>query len=303
MRPGIKNLPASVLARLRNYARETNQTFNEVLTYYGLERFLYRISKSQYKDQFVLKGALVMFTWPQSHIRTTRDMDLRAFIQPDEDSVEEVIREICMVDVEQDALIFDIDSVTAETIVEREHISGIRTRFVGYIENVRINLQIDMSFTDPVVPEPTTIEFPTILDFPNPRVRAYPVETVVAEKLEAVISLGDINTRMKDFYDLILISENFRFDGNLLIAAVKGTFEARKTTIPIETPIGLSDGFAKDNQNLWEAYLRRIGDEDPRLLSFHDVIADIRNFLGPILQAANEATNYRKTWIPARGWI
>jgi len=302
MRPGIKNLAASVLDRLRNHARETDQTFNEVLTYYGLERFLYRISSSQYGDRFVLKGALVMLTWPKGVARLTNDMDLWASIPPDIEQVSEVIREICRTEVEDDAIEFDPATVRSETIVEKANYPGIRTRLTGNINNVRVPIQIDIDFSDPMVPKPTVVDYPAILEQPAPRIRAYRTETIIAEKLEALVYLGDINTRMKDFYDLWEISRRFSFSGTVLVGAVSKTFEARGTEIPSSTPSGLTDEFADENQTLWDAFLERIGNDSQSVSLLSDVASDLRGFLAPVLKAAREDQSFDKCWGDGLVW-
>jgi hypothetical protein len=198
----IKNLPASVLQQLRNESRERNQTFQEILTYYGLERFLYRLSKSEYREQFVLKGALVMMTWPSGIIRTTRDIDFRAFIDHDLEEVAGIIKAICNTDVEPDAIRFDVDTIRTEAIIEHANYPGVRSRLVGYIDKVKIHIQIDIGFSDEISPAPNVVKYPTILNFPSPVVYAYQPETVLSEKVDTIFYYGEINTRMNDFYDV-----------------------------------------------------------------------------------------------------
>lgn len=302
MRPDIKNLAASVLDRLRNYARTTDQTFNEVLTYYGLERFLYRISKSIYSDRFVLKGALVMLTWDEQVNRLTNDMDFRASIPADTEEVSRIVRDICQVDVVDDAIEFDPNSVLSDRIVQKADYPGIRVKLVGYIDNVRIPIQLDISFSDPMVPDPRWVDYPVILEQPAPRIRAYRVETVVAEKAEALVYLGDINTRMKDLYDLWQISRRFRFSGDLLVTAIRETFTSRGTGIPKGTPPGLSDEFAEANQSLWGAFLDRIDVEEADQPTLMNVIGDLRQLLLPAFAVASSTDQIALSWIPENGW-
>jgi len=303
MKPGIKDLGASVLARLKKYATETKLTFNEVLIYYGLERFLYRIAESRHENQFILKGALVMLTWPQSHIRTTSDMDLRSYINPDSQTVIEIMREICELKTAPDGIEFDPNSVTATNILETATHPGIRVRLIGYINKTRIHIQIDLAFTDPVFPEPMKVNYPSILQFPEPRIRIYPKETIIAEKLEAAVQLGEINTRMKDFYDLWQLSSNFEFEGITLVTAVRATFSSRNTGIPPTIPLALRSEFAKKNQKLWKAFLSRINASEPGLQSLEEVIKTIREFLMPVVEAVYQNADFQKMWDPDRGWI
>ncbi len=179
----IKNLPASVLGRLRQVARSEGRTFQEILTFYGFERLLYRLAKSPYRDRFVLKGALAMMTWPSGATRTTRDIDFRAYIGGNVAEAEKILREICNAEVEPDGIRFDPDSIVLDAIIERADNPGLRAKLVGFIGKVEIPLQLDMGFSDAIFPEPVSAEFPTILRFDAPVVRAYRPETVLSEKI------------------------------------------------------------------------------------------------------------------------
>jgi len=298
----ISNLPTSVLARLRNRARQTSVTFNQILVYYAFERFLYRLSLSKHTDKFVLKGALLLLTWPSGLRRTTRDIDLRAFIKPDIREISTILSEICREKAEPDGIEFDVDSIEAEFIAENVEHPSIRARFWAYIGKARVRMQIDFGFNDPITPDAEIIEYPTLLSMASPRLRAYPKETVVAEKLEAIVQLGGINSRMKDFYDLIHIARNFEFDGKLLIHAINQTFQSRETNIPDDVPIGFTAGFAGRNQSNWETFLRRIGEEESELSSLHDVLSELRAFLLPVLDAARGRNQLHRTWSPSTRW-
>ena len=298
----ITNLPASVLQRLRNESRKRNQIFQEILTYYGLERFLYRLSKSDYCERFVLKGALVMMTWPTRILRTTRDLDFRAYIRSDQDEVSRIIREICTVDIEPDAIRFDVDSVKTEIIIERAKYPGVRVYLIGYIEAVKIPLQIDLGFTDEINPPPMVVNFPTILDFPYPVVYAYQPETVLSEKVEAIYYLGDLNTRMNDFYDIWVISNEFQIDGSSLLEAVSTTFKTRGTRFEVKLSTLFSEEFIDSKSDLWKAFLAGIGKEENASTNFESILVRIVEFIQPIMDVLTNDSKLDKKWDPKKGW-
>jgi hypothetical protein len=298
----MMNLSASVLDRLRKQARERNLTFNEVLTYYGLERFLYRLSKSQYCDKFVLKGALVMLTWPGGPVRTTRDIDLRAFLSSDLEDVTRVIKEICTTEVEPDAIVFNQESIGVDVIVERVRPPGVRVRLKGYLDKVEIHIQIDLGFSDQISPSPRIVNYPTLLNMPAPHIHAYPPEAVVSEKAEAICYHGEVNSRMNDFYDIRHISRIFKFKGDVLTISLRTTFQTRGTAIPTNPSAILSSEFAESKQDLWQAFLDRIGDKNSQLVRFENVVEDISTFLIPPLNAARDNTHFLKSWSPDIGW-
>ena len=211
-----RNMAASVRQRLANRARERGETFDIVLTRYALERLLYRLGQSEHRDCFILKGAMLFSLWTDTPYRETRDLDLLGFGSNDVHHLEETFRSLCMLSVTDDGVTFDPDSVQTEPMREEENYAGGRVRLVATIAGVRLSLQIDIGFGDAVTPAPEEISYPALLPFPAPRIRAYPKETVVAEKYEALISLGMTNSRMKDFYDLWVMSSTFAFEGEVL---------------------------------------------------------------------------------------
>jgi predicted nucleotidyltransferase component of viral defense system len=298
----ITNLPASVLQRLRNEARKRNQIFQEILTYYGLERFLYRLSKSDYCERFVLKGALVMMTWPTRILRTTRDLDFRAYIRSNQQEVSRIIREICTIDIEQDAIRFDVDSVKTEIIIERAKYPGVRVYLVGYIDAVKIPLQIDLGFSDEINPPPMVVNFPTILDFPIPIVYAYQPETVLSEKVEAIYYLGDLNARMNDFYDIWVISNEFQIDGSSLLEAMRTTFKTRGTRFEVGLSTLFSEEFIDSKSDLWKAFLTGIGKEENASTNFESILVRIVEFIQPIMDVLTNGGKLDKKWDPKKGW-
>jgi len=197
-----KNLPASVRQKLANLARERNVDFGLILVKYGLERILFRLSRSRHHDDFILKGALLFELWTEQRYRPTRDADFLARGDNAPERFAHIFRELCVLEVDEDGLRFDAETVEAERISEDADYEGVRVTLVAYLERAKIPIQIDVGFGDIVTPAPSRTAYPTLLEYPGPRLLAYPKETVVAEKLEALVKLGIANTRMKDFYDL-----------------------------------------------------------------------------------------------------
>ena len=243
-RDEIKNLPASVRQRLMNLADRSGEPFLRVLINYGLERLLYRLSRSRYRDRFVLKGALLFAVWSELPHRPTIDVDLMSATTITTAELTSIFSAICATPVEDDGLTFLPGSVRGEEIRETHAYAGVRLKMLAKLGNAHIDLQVDIGFADAITPGPVTLEYPSLLGFPAPRLSAYPRETVVAEKLEAAVSLGMQNSRMKDFYDLWIMAREFEFEGAVLSHAIRNTFDRRKTAIPADEPVVLppSDG-------------------------------------------------------------
>lgn len=202
--------------------------------------------------------------------------------------------------MEPDGLAFDPNSVAGETTLEGANYEGLRLRFWGYLGEARVRMIIDLGFADPITPSQTMLQFPTILDMPAPILSGYPPETVIAEKLESIVSLGIINSRMKDFHDIWEISRRFDFEGRTLQEAIARTFKARNTLIPQELPVALSDTFVEEKEALWVAFLNRI---DPkRSVPLEAVIADLTAFLFPVLQATAEGAQFSLSWGAGKTW-
>ena len=238
-----KNLPASVRQKLANLARERNVDFGLILVKYGLERILFRLSRSRHREVFILKGALLFELWTEHRYRPTRDADFLARGDNAPERFDHIFREISVLEVDEDGLRFEAETVKAERISEDADYEGVRVTLVAYLERARIPIHIDIGFGDIVTPTPSRAVFPALLEFPVPRLLAYPKETVVAEKLEALVKLGIANTRMKDFYDLEVLSRTFAFKGKTLAQAIQNTFQKRGTDLPqpaAETAIGPS---------------------------------------------------------------
>jgi hypothetical protein len=297
-----KNLSAaSIRQRLYNQARNNNRPYNEILQFYVIERFLYRISLSDYADKFILKGALMFLVWGVPGFRSTRDIDLLGFTSNDVQNVERVFQHICSFEVEADGLIFDPQSVRGERIREDADYEGVRIHLIGHLDRARVSLQIDIGFADVVSPAPVPINYPSMLQMNSALWRGYPKESVVAEKVQAMIYLGEINSRMKDFYDLWLLAVGDEFDGRLLQEAIENTFQQRKTKMPGDIPRGLDDPFAIEKQKQWQAFLARTGIETaPKM--FLDVVQILRSFLIPVIQSSVKSEQFIGKWLPSGPW-
>jgi hypothetical protein len=255
----MSNLAASVRTRLLNKAKADKQDFSLVLTRYGLERLLYRLSVSSNKDNFLLKGALLFDIWFDVPLRPTRDIDLLGFGLAEVPLVYAAFEEICSIECD-DGIEFDIGSIKISEIRKEANYAGLRVTFVGKLDNARCPVQIDIGYGDAVTPAPEHADYPVMLDdFPAPKLRIYPRYTVIAEKFEAVISLGMINTRLKDYFDLWVLLNAQELDSNVLSDAIDATLARRRTAKPTSTPIGLTETFGQDPQKIkqWQAFIRK----------------------------------------------
>ena len=297
-----KNIAASVRQRLLDKAKGTGRPFNEVLQYFAMERFLYRLSKSPYADSFVLKGALMLTVWEAPLTRPTLDIDLLGQIDNRIETIGRVTREICRQEVEPDGVDFDIATIRAERIAEDADYEGIRVRFRGSLGTARIVMQLDIGFGDVVIPSPEPTSYPALLDLPAPHLRGYSRESTIAEKFEAMVKLGILNSRMKDFFDIWLMSRQFDFDGVRLAKAILKTFSTRGTKIPTK-PIALTDAFAKDTTKAaqWRGFVRRNRlSEAPKDLT--EVIASVGAFLKPISERLATDQVFKSLWKAPGPW-
>lgn len=299
----MKNLAASVRQRLATLARVQREDFQELLSRYARERLLYRLGVSGYKNDFILKGALLFSYWTGAPHRPTRDMDLLGHLPPDIELMERVIRDLCETEVEPDGLVFQSDSVHGRRIRDEEEYEGVRLTVTALLERARIPLQIDIGFGDRVVPAPEEINFPTILEFPSPRLKSYTRESVIAEKFEAMVKLGIVNSRMKDFYDVWTLSQGFAFEGVILSAAIKSTFTTRGTSIPVDAPLALTSEFYEDQQKKrqWSGFLSK-GRLDREGKPLAEIVSSIREFLMPVSTALAEGKEFNMKWRPAGPW-
>ena len=297
-----RNIAASVRQRLTNLSRERKEDLQFVLTRYGLERLLYRLSISPHASQFILKGAALFQLWTGQPHRSTRDLDLLGYGAPSPERLQTIFIEICSLAVDADGVVFSPETIQAEQINEDAEYLGIRLRIECRLENARLTLQIDIGFGDAITPEPLSTNYPTLLEFPAPRLRAYPRETVVAEKFQAMVAMGIANSRMKDFYDVWTLAQQFEFDGTLLSSAIRATFERRQTPIPNSPPLALTPDFASDPSKAtqWKAFVKKgklIESPPP----FNDVVRLLQDFLMPPTIAIPQHPSWPYSWT-TREW-
>jgi predicted nucleotidyltransferase component of viral defense system len=274
-----RNIGASVRARLLNLSKQRGQPFDLLLTRYAIERLLYRLSTTKHRERFTLKGAMLMTTWFDTGFRPTRDLDLLGSGDPEPGKILAVFREICAI-AGDDGVTFDVNALKIERNREELEYGGLRIKTHATIDGARISVVIDIGFGDATEPGIKEIDYPVLLDFPAPKLRSYQPETVIAEKFEAIVKLGQANSRMKDFYDIWMLSREYEFKGDPLARAIAATFARRKTDIPTERPIGLTKAFADDpaKQQQWKSFADTIGAELP---PFGDVVEELAAFLMP----------------------
>jgi predicted nucleotidyltransferase component of viral defense system len=301
-RDSLSNLAHSVRQRLLNLSKEREEDPNLIFIRYALERLLYRLSRSDKAEQFVLKGAMLFAVWTDRMHRPTRDLDLLGLGNPSDRVLVETFRQIAQTEVEPDGLEFDSENISITDIREAQDYPGKRVKIVAKLGNAPIRLQVDIGFGDVVTPEAEEINYPTLLDFPLPRVKTYPRETVVAEKLQAFVAFDMAISRMKDFYDLWVLSKQFSFDGEILVKAITATFDRRKTAMPSDTPPALTDEFASSNDKVtqWNAFLKR--NELEEKVDLPKVVQDLRQFLLPPLLPAAGNDIIGNAWPPGGPW-
>jgi hypothetical protein len=301
-RRNLMNIAASVHQRLLNKAKVSDRPFNELLQYFAIERFMYRLSKSPHAGKFTLKGALMLAVWATPTPRPTKDMDLLGRIDNSIDAIAAAMREVCNQKVESDGMAFDAGSVEAGTVVEDAVYEGIRVRVSGSLGNARVSVSIDIGFGDVVMPPAKEIDYPTILEFPAPKLKGYSRESTVAEKFEAMVKLESLNSRMKDFYDIWFLAQRFDFEGKALSGALQETFRNRKTEM-IVSPVVLEVAFAKDPTKgaLWRAFVRKSRLTDAPG-TFEEVHTAITAFLEPIVAELAEGRPFQRTWKAPGPW-
>ncbi len=294
------NKAVSVRQRLLNRARSDKRPFNELLQYYAMERFLYRLSQSFFSDRFILKGALLLRVWDASEFRPTMDIDLLGKTSNEEADILALFNNILVVPVEEDGLIFDSGSLQSERITEDADYEGIRIRFKGALDTARVTMQLDIGFGDIVFPDPEEAELPTMLDFPAPKLFCYSRESTIAEKFEAMIKLGFLNSRMKDFFDIWLLSRRFNFIGFDLAESIRLTFEQRKTTLPTVVE-SFTEPFTRDKQAQWVAFQKKL-DMEHVPSQFQDIVVHLEEFLTPVVGALLSETPFDRQWIAPGPW-
>lgn len=295
-----KDISASVRQQLLNKARSDGRPFDELFQYFVIERFLYRLSTSKHKDQFVLKGALLFRVWTAEDSRATRDIDFLAYGDNSIDNLTEIVKEIIAVN-DDDGIVFDLDSIDAQLIKEDADYEGVRVVFRAYLGKAVSRMQLDIAFGDVVNPQPETGLYPTVLGHAAPELLLYPPETVFAEKLEAMINLGSLNSRMKDFFDLWRMAQQFEFDGAELLNAVSNTLSNRKTESLPYSVLKSELTNSSDKQKQWAGFLEKSQLLAPH--SFADLLEQLEQIISPILDSVLTGGDLVEQWNPGGPWI
>lgn len=285
----ISNISESVRQRLLNRAKNENRSFNELLQYYAMERFLYRFSVSKYVNDFILKGALMLRIWNAPEIRPTMDIDMLGKTGNEDSNIIRIIKDVLNIKVDDDGLQFDVDSIKTEQITEDADYKGVRVTLNGLLGNAKVYIQIDIGFGDVIYPHPEKGILPTVLNDLSPELMCYSRESVIAEKFHAMVRIGMLNSRMKDFYDIWLLSRYYKFNIEDVAQAISATFSNKGTLIECEI-IAFKKEFTDSKQKMWQAFRRRIKLQNvPE--NFADVVAEIEKFLAPAIGIASKTLN------------
>lgn len=294
------NLTKSIRDKLKLQAKQKGEDFNYVVIHYMLERFLYRLSQSDYKNEFILKGATLFRIWHSEIHRPTKDLDFLGSGTNEISALEKVIKRVCQ-EKSEDGIQFEPESVIGRKIKEGQQYEGVNITLNGNLDTIKHKITIDIGFGDTIFPEAVEVTIPTLLDLPAPSLKIYPRETVVAEKFQAMINLGISNSRMKDFYDIWLLAKNFKFEGNLLKQAFESTFKRRKTHLPNDIPFALTEEFIIEKKQQWQGFIKK---GKYKFEKFDEVINEIKIFLIPPCLAAANGQEFEKLWLPEIGqWI
>lgn len=296
-----RDLTASIRDRLQRLARERGEDFQVTLVRFAIERWLYRLSRTEYRGRFVLKGAMLFEIWSTKRLRATRDLDLLGRGSSDAESLRRAFERISAAEVEPDGLVFDVDSIQFEDLHEGQDYPGQRIRMTVMLGNVRIPFAADIAFGQAVTPEPQETEYPAMLDLPTGRVLAYPQEVAIAEKFQAIVSLGVANGRMKDFHDVALLANMFEFDECRIASALRATFERRDTPLPEGVPLALTAEFHEDpdRKRDWIAFQRRAAVSTS---SLEQACRRITAFLMPVVERITAGSEPSRRWRPESGW-
>lgn len=299
-----RNMAASVFERLKNVAKKNNKTLDSILLLYFQERLLYRLSKSVHREHFLLKGGLFLFSLTEFSSRPTRDIDfLATYISSEISNIEQAFIEVCSKDIEDDGVVFHVDRMSSERIKEDADYEGVRLKIPVSLGRARNVLQLDIGFGDIIVPKPQKMDFPVLLGMERPSILTYSIESVIAEKFEAMISLSILNSRMKDFYDIYILSSSENFEGRVLQEAIIETFGRRKTILEKEHPLFTEEFYSDAARNKqWNAFIKRIGLTEENL-TFETVMKRIHDFIFPIYQAMLQEEEFFNQWdVRKLGW-
>jgi predicted nucleotidyltransferase component of viral defense system len=299
---GVKNVTASVLARLRNDSKSSGAPFQQVLQLYAIERFLYRISKSRHAQSVILKGALLLKTIGIPKARPTMDIDMLRKGRADQESLVALVKDCAILEVEADGIAFVADSIVAEEITKDSEYKGTRILMDARMDNVRLKIQIDFGVGDVMVPGPRMIEYPVLLAGDRVHLLAYPIESSIAEKLQAMVALGDANSRMKDFYDVWICSRHLDFSEGTLLQAIDATFRNRATPFPTGEVEALTTAFVDGHRVQWNAFVRKVG-ESELLDAFGRIVDDLKIFATPVFRSLARGERFAQKWKAGQGWV
>jgi hypothetical protein len=297
----ITNLPASIHDRLLNTAKNRMRPFNDLLQYYVIERFLYRLSLSKYANQFVLKGAMAIIQMDATFPRATKDIDLLGVIDNSVPFLEKAFKEICAIRVEDDGLVFIPESVVGAPIKANDEYPGVRVEIKANFGNSLISLQVDIGVADLVFPIARKKTYPSLLGHKGFKIKVYEPETMLAEKIQTLVHKGKVNSRMKDIYDIWWIASNRQIKGLTLAKAIKTTFTNRHTPLP-GTLSFLEDGYYSQRQMIaWQSMVKRIRSSEvfPDLVP---TLEQLKPFLVPLMEALFQNIQFDQTWDPKNEW-
>ncbi len=292
------NIAHSITQKLKNESKARSVDFTLILARYGVERLLFRLTHSEYDQQFILKGASMFLVWYGQNLRVTRDVDLLGFGVSTVTRLHEIFSAVIAVECEHDGLSFDAATLVTAPIKEADEYNGVRITMIAFLERVRIPIQIDIGFGDAVTPDAELVDYPTLIAKDAIQIRGYSPYTLAAEKIEAMVKLGIANSRMKDFYDLTILSRSFAFEGNLFIEAITNTFTRRKTEIPQKIPFSLTDEFYRDESKIkqWNAFLKK-SKATETMGTLEEVISEISPMILPLFDGTCSNMLWRKSWV------
>jgi len=299
---GLKNVTASVLARLRNDSKSSGAPFQQVLQLYAIERFLYRISKSGHAQNVVLKGALLLKTIGIPKARPTMDIDMLRKGRADQESLIALVKDCAALEVEADGIAFIADSIVAEDIRKDSEYKGTRILMDARMDSVRLKIQIDFGIGDVMVPGPRMIDYPVLLAGDPVHLLAYPIESSIAEKLQAMVALGNANSRMKDFYDVWICSRHLDFNEGTLLKAIDATFRNRETEIPADEIEAFTTAFVGEHAVQWNAFVKKAG-ESVLVDALGTIVEDLKSFAVPMLRTLARGERFAQRWKAGQGWV
>lgn len=304
MKRDVSNVPASIQAKLQNKAHESGRPFNEILQYYGMERFLYRLSKTPYVNDLILKGGLMFYGLEIPMRRTTRDIDFLDISENTQQDIQSMFHDALSVPFPEDGVLFDAKTMRISRAQIDEIQSGIRVTFVGKLGKMRLPIQVDVGFSDELASETLNIDYPVLLaGMEGPRLRGYPPESIISEKFHAMIRFADANSRWKDYYDIFLLTETFEFDSDSVANAIRSTFGNRPTELKDQIPYGLRDSFAISKQQDWETFLVKSKLSGDSIQDLSVVVNKIWQFLEyPLREIQIDERLQRKQWLRDGGW-